>query len=305
MSTFKEITRRDAIKFGLAGGACLLTGGLELFAEEAASKADVWVIHGADKAKLMQKALQVIQENGGFGHAVNKLALKVNAAWARTPAQGATTHPELVEHFLKGCREFGVGNVSVPEFSCDSAKESFVKSGIYEAVSKAGYKMTEITGGSKNFAPVDVPKGKSLKDVQVVDDFLHADAIVNMPVCKSHGGAGLSLAMKNWMGSIKDRGWWHNNNLPQCVADFNTIVRPTWTIIDATRVMMTRGPRGPSDDTRTPDLLIISKDQVAADAYAAIEFWGSSDKAKYIGIAAEMGLGVASLDLMNVRKLEA
>lgn len=306
MSTSREITRRDALKLGLAGGACLLAGGLDLFAaEEAAAKSDVWVIHGSDKAKLMQRALQLIQENGGFGHAVNKLALKVNAAWARTPSQGANTHPELVESFLKGCRGFGISNVSVPEFPCDSAKEAFTKSGIYEAVGAAGFKITEIGGRSKNFAPTEVPKGKSLQNVAVVDDFLNADAIVNMPVCKSHGGAGLSLGMKNWMGSIQDRGWWHKNQLHQCIADFATIVKPTWTIIDATRVMMDKGPKGPSDNTKTPDLLILSKDQLAADAYAAIEFWGSTGKARYIGIAAEMGLGAASLDKMNVRKLEA
>lgn len=305
MSSARAISRRDAIKLGLAGGACLFAGGLELFAEEAAPKVDVWIIHGTDNAKLMAKALEVIQGAGGFGRAVNALALKVNAAWARTPEQGANTNPELVAAFLKGCREFGVKNLSVPEYPCDSAREAFVKSGIYEAVETAGCKMTELGHRSKSFAPTEVPKGKSLTQVEIADEFLKADAVVNMPVCKSHGGAGLSLGMKNWMGAIKDRGYWHKNQLHQCIADFATVFKPSWTVIDATRVMMDRGPKGPSDNTKTPGVLIVSKDQLAADACAAIEFWGSIGKARYLGIAEEMGLGVARLDKMNVRKLEA
>jgi hypothetical protein len=52
------------------------------------------------------------------------------------------------------------------------------------------------------------------------------------------------------------------------------------------------------------NMLVISKDPVAADAWCAQEFWKSAAKAKYIGIAASMGLGVADVSAMNVRKIE-
>jgi len=298
------VSRRDALKLGLASGAFLLLGDLKVLAASPVAKPDVWVITGLDKSKLMQKALETIYANGGFGKSVKKLTLKVNAGWARTPEQGANTHPELVGAFLKGCREAGIEKLSVPEYSCDSSNEAFVKSGIYDAAEENGVKMLSLGGHWSSFASVDVPKGKSLSKVEVHDEFLNSDAVVNMPVAKSHGGAGLSLAMKNWMGAIRDRRFWHKNDLHQCIADFATVVKPTWTIIDGTRVMMKDGPKGPSNDMKIANTLIVSKDQVAADAYAAHAFWGSVGKAKYISIAAEMGLGVADVDAMNVRKLE-
>jgi len=164
--------------------------------------------------------------------------------------------------------------------------------------------MIAINDHSKSLAPTKIPKGVTLQEALVVDYFLNADAVVNMPVCKSHGATGFSIGLKNWMGSVKDRRLWHEIGLHQCIADFNTLFRPTWTIVDATRVMMTGGPKGPSSDVRQMKTLIVSKDPVAADAYAAISFWGGIAKAKYIGLASKAGLGVSDLAQMDVRKLE-
>jgi uncharacterized protein (DUF362 family) len=119
----------------------------------------------------------------------------VNAAWARTPAEGANTDPELVAGFLKGCREFGVSEVSVPEFPCVPAREAFVMSGINAAVEGAGFKMQAIGERSKNFAPVSLKSARRLTKAEVVDDFLKADAVVNMPVCKNHRATGIRCAM--------------------------------------------------------------------------------------------------------------
>lgn len=84
-------------------------------------------------------------------------------------------------------------------------------------------------------------------------------SVVNMPVAKHHGGAGLTIAMKNWMGAVKDRGWWHKNNLHQCIADISTLIKPQWTIIDASRIMMDSGPQGPAKELKKPNMIIISK----------------------------------------------
>jgi len=95
-----QIDRRRFLGMSMAGGGMALLGGkLALAADK---KPDVWVLHGTDKTKLMQAAMKVIVENGGFGKDVKKLTLKVNAAWYSTPDEGANTHPQLVDAFLKG-----------------------------------------------------------------------------------------------------------------------------------------------------------------------------------------------------------
>jgi uncharacterized protein (DUF362 family) len=287
-----SLNRRDFLKLGLTTGTTVAVSGIDLFATEP-PRTDVWVIHGTDPAAMMRKALAVIKENGGFGENVTTLALKVNAAWARKPEEGANTHPTLVSEFIKGCKESGVANVIVPEYSCDPSSKSFVMSGIADAVKEGGGKM------------IDLASKKKLTTSKVAKEFLDADCVVNMPVAKHHGGAGLTIAMKNWMGATEERKEWHKNDMPQCIADFSSFLKPRWTIVDAIRIMIDKGPKGPGT-LKHPNLLVVSRDQVAADAYtcAKIFEWPYS-KAPYIEIAAAMKTGVADLDAMSIHTLEA
>jgi len=274
-----EVTRRDLIRMGLAGGSAMLLAGRLGAAPEAAvgaaaGKTDVWVFHCKDNKKLMQACLKQIADSGGFGKGVKKLTLKINAAWWRTPEQGANTHPELVDTFLKGCRDQGIKEMVMPENPVDSAAKSFPKSGLLAVAKANNVPMIDLRSDEKLFQDVEIPKAKRLKKAQVGKHFLETDALVNMPVAKNHGSARLTMAMKNWMGSVRDRRFFHRNNLSQCIADYSTFIKPTWTIIDATRIMLTRGPKGPSKNMKTPHLLILSRDQVAADAYTSTLFPG-------------------------------
>ncbi|MCF7853162.1 MAG: DUF362 domain-containing protein [Candidatus Pacebacteria bacterium] len=296
------ISRRDFIRTGIAGTAILATRPT-LFAAE--PEAEVWMIHGDDKAKLMTQALKVVDQNGGLGTNVKTLALKVNAAWARKPERGATTHPTLIKTFLEGCQARGITKTVVPENPCVRAEHSFTRSGIQEVVEAAGSTMIDLKSEKKRFADVNIPNGKNLRKAEVARDFLEADAVVNMPIAKHHGGAKLTMALKNWMGAVWDRGYWHRNNLHQCIADFGSFMKPNWTIIDATRIMLTRGPQGPTRDMKHPNLLILSKDQVAADSVATLLFHDSPYEIPFLKFADDMGIGVVSPDRITVHKVEA
>jgi uncharacterized protein (DUF362 family) len=301
----KKITRRSFIKTGALAGAALSLKPTVLFADEKNKKTDVWVIHGEDKKKLMKKCLEIISANGGLGGKKGSLALKVNSAWARTPEEGANTDPILVDEFIKGCKSMGVKKVVLPENPCASAKYAFTKSGILAVAKENGVKMINLAGKSGDFKEVEIPEGKSLKSALVAKEFLDADIVIDMPVAKHHGGATLSIAMKNWMGAVKDRRYWHRNNLHQCIADFCTFMKPDWAIVDATKIMLDKGPQGPTSNMKYPNLLIVSKNQVAADAYSATLFHDIPTKVKYIKYAGQMGLGPVELSEMNIHKVEA
>jgi len=299
-----QFDRRRFLGMSIVGGGVALLGGKGGLAAE--KKADVWVIHGTDKAKLMQAAMKVIADNGGFGKAAKKLTLKVNAAWYSTPDEGGNTHPQLVDTFLKGCKDRGIKQIVIPEHPVQPANRTFPRSGI-EAVAKAnGARMIDMRSDDKLFKEVKIPKAKRLTQALVTRDVLETDALVNMPVAKHHGSTGLTMAMKNWLGSVKDRRFLHRNDLHQCIADFGTFIKPTWCIVDATRIMLDRGPKGPSKNMKKPDLLIVSADQVAVDAYTATLFpKATAARAKYIQMAAAMKLGCADLSAMAIHKIEA
>ena len=293
------IDRRGFMKAGLAGMVAA-SSKLDAGTPGDEKKPTVWVIEGEDKARLMREALEIIERNGGFGKQVRKLALKVNAAWARRPEQGANTHPQLVRTFVRRCHALGIKEIVIPENPCNRAEQSFTRSGLREAAEQAGADMIDLKNENQYFTDVRLPEGERLKKARVARQFLEADAVVNMPVAKHHGGATLTMGMKNWMGAVEDRHFWHRNNLHQCIADFSTLMRPTWSIIDATRILPDRGPQGPSPNLRHPNKLIVSRDPIAADAVAALLFFDEPRKVQYLHLAHDMGLGVIDPERITV-----
>jgi uncharacterized protein (DUF362 family) len=307
MSIENNITRRDFLKLALTTGVTvgLAPSWMALGAPQPPDGTPLWVIYSTDKQKLMRKALEIIFENGGFGSHPDTLTLKVNAAWARTPDEGANTHPQLVDTFLKGCREAGITKLTVPENPCNNARYSFTRSGIEDAVKQNDATMIDLGSETRYFAEYGIPEGKELTSANVARQFTECDVLVNMPVAKHHGGATLTMAMKNWMGAVQDRGFWHRNSLHQCIADFSTFIKPQWTIIDATRIMLNRGPQGPTDDMKTPNLLIVSRDPVAADSFTTTLFHDSIDKVRYLKIAREMNIGQTYIHKMKITRVAA
>ena len=294
------INRRDFVSSGALGAVAL--GAVRA---RAAQKAEVWVIEGGDPDALMARCLKLMDEQNGFAPGTGSLALKVNAAWARKPEVGANTHPALVSRFLAGCRERGVREVTVPEHPCNRAEQAFDRSGIRDAVREHNFRMIDLKTRTKSFRKVDVPGGEVLKDVEIAGEYLDADMVVNMPVVKNHSATTMSSALKNWMGVIRQRRIWHVQGLHECIADFARVMSADWTIIDATRVMLAQGPQGPSQDMKRPGRLIVSRDQVAADAVASRFLVKHPGEIGYLRMVAERGLGVMDPERIDVHTLRA
>ncbi|MCC7300178.1 MAG: DUF362 domain-containing protein [Verrucomicrobia bacterium] len=298
----QKLSRRNFVKVGAVGTAVLTSGSKALFAEEK-PKTDVWVFKGPDNRALMEKCMETIFANGGFGANAKTVALKVNAGWERTPEQGANTHPELVDVFLEKAIASGV-KVVMPELPCKKAELAFPASGLQQVADKHRVKMIDLSTAKNTFEEVEIPEGKTLKKEKVARDFLKADAIVNMPVAKHHSGGKLTICMKNWMGAVEGRKMWHVNGLHQCIADFSSFMKPTWAIVDATRCMTSKGPQGPSEDMIYPQQVILSKDQVAADTVAAMLFHSDPLAAvNYLAIARDMNIGETDIKRMNIHRI--
>ncbi len=297
------ITRRrflTAVTAAAAGAACRPAWSAAAAASAAPASA-LWVIHGEDPAAMLQAGMQRMGGWAAFVKPGRAAVLKPNAAWASLPEQGGNTDPVLVEHCVRTCLAAGAAEVIVPEKPCSPAKDAFRLSGIEAAVRRAGGRM--YTPRAEHFQQVELPRAVILKQADVIRDVLEAPCLINMPVAKSHGGATLTLSMKNWMGVVQDRGFWHKNKLHQCIADFSTLVRPHLIIIDATRIMLTGGPRGPGKLAH-PHQVIFGTDPVAADAYAATLFDKQPFDIQHIRLAHEMGVGCGDLAAVKVEHIK-
>jgi len=264
------------------------------------------VVHGKDVKKMVSAGIEAM---GGWGKFVKKgvlATIKPNVAWDSTPEQGGNTHPDLVGTCVAACLSSGASRVVIPENTCSDHNASFKNSGIAEAVKKAGGTIYRPTDAA-HFKNVEI-QGKALKQADVAIDVLETGCLINMPVAKVHGGAKLTLSMKNWMGSVKDRGAWHRakrevGGLHQCIADFSSFIKPSLIILDATRIMTTNGPRGPGK-LEYPEQIIFGTDPVAVDAYATSLFGMEPFDVPYVRIAHEMGIGKGNLDEITINHIE-
>ena len=266
--------------------------------------ADLIGVTGGTPALMFDRAIAAAGGIERFVKPGQKVLVKPNIGWDKKPEEGANTSPELVKRIIELCIKAGAGEVRVFDNTCNHWQACYGNSGIEQAVKEAGGKMLMADDASL-YTKVEVPAGKVLKTTNVHQAWLDSDVIINVPILKHHGGARMTGAMKNLMGVVSDRRFYHSNDLHQCIADFTTFSKkPTLNIIDAYTVMMRNGPRGVSTaDLATRKMLLMSTDIVAIDTAAArIMELGHQDIA-YIGKAFELGSGSNSLEKLRIERL--
>jgi len=198
--------------------------------------------------------------------------------------------------------EAGAKQVAVFDFTCNEKRRCYTNSGISDALAAIGDKRVKLSHIDKRkFVDTKIADAKSLKEWPIYKEALTADSYINVPVAKHHGLSRLTLGLKNSMGVIGGRRGRLHHDLGQNLADLATVIRPTLTVIDATRILLDNGPQGGSlDDVRTVDTLFASTDPVAADALATTLFDLEPRVLSSTVAAHAMGLGEMDPDTMNV-----
>lgn len=305
--------RREFLKAGLATTATLVTTGPGgLFAPiEAFSAAypDLAIAHGKKPAEMTRAAVDALGGMKRFVKPGQKVAIKPNMSFARTPEQASNTDPRVVAEVARLCVEAGASQVSVLDNVLHSARDCLSLSGIPAACEGIPKTVVANMQAERMFRPVDVPKGARVKKMKVIDKVVDADVLIAVPVGKSHGSAGVSLSMKGMMGLIYDRRSFHSRyNLHEAIVDMVTLLKPHLVVIDGTRILSEGGPGGPGKVIHT-DVVIASTDMVAADSQmVALGTWYDRkfrpDQIRHIRIAAQRGLGRMDLDKLNIKELK-
>jgi uncharacterized protein (DUF362 family) len=265
---------------------------------------DLVAVKGGEPEDMFDKA---IAEFGGIKHFVkkgSKVVVKPNIGWDVIPERAANTNPKLVKRIIEHCFNAGAKDVYVFDHTCDNWTECYKNSGIEKAVNDAGGKI--VSGANESYyQEVKIPNGKNLKSDKVHELILESDVFINVPILKNHGGGRLTICMKNLMGVVWNRGYWHRNNLHQCIADFATYCKPTLNVVDAYNVMKQNGPRGVSEeDVLNMKSLLISTDILTADAAAAKIFGIEPEEVNYIKMADELKVGRKDLDKLSIKRIK-
>lgn len=320
LSPLMKFNRRDFLKHGFALGAAFsLTDLSGLFAAEGQAPSlppqtnlttsssglpHLVAVRDGDRVSMLNKALDAFGGMKTFVKPGQTVVIKPNIGWDTTPDLGANTHPEIVGRLVQLCREAGAKQVSVFDNSCDQWQRTYANSGIEKAAKDAGAIL--VNGKDESlYRTVEIPRATKLKSVKVHSLILDSDVYINAPVLKHHGGATMTACLKNSMGVIWDRGFWHKNDLHQCISEFYLLKKPTLNVLDAYHPMLRNGPRGKSrDDLVEMKCLIVSPDPVAADAAAAKLLGHQTGDVRYISLAAGLGLGSADLDRLQIQRIQ-
>ena len=203
-----------------------------------------------------------------------------------------------VAALVRHCLEAGAAKVSVLDHTCDQWQACYSNSGIEQAVRKSGGEMLS-ANDQGSYQEVPLPRGKVLKKAKIHRAIMESDVWFNVPVLKSHGGAGMTVSMKNLMGIVWDRGYFHWHDLNQCIADICTLPKPpVLNIVDAYRVLAQGGPRGGrGKDVLVAKGLFASPDMVAVDTAAM-----PLENISYLQKGAELAVGTTDPDTLAIRR---
>jgi uncharacterized protein (DUF362 family) len=303
----KGMTRRKFLKMAAAGTVLGIAGkpSFSLAKEEY----DLAVIFG-DPAAATKRALEAL---GGISRFVKKgqrVVLKPNMSFARTPEFSATTHPMVVATVAQACVEAGAQQVLVLDHTLQRAELCLERTGIRDACKNISGVHVLALQERKFFGEIKIPQGKVLDRAEVMKDILEGHVLINIPVAKSHSATGVSLGLKGLMGMIWDRESFHSQfNINQGIADLATVVKPQLTILDATRALASGGPGGPGE-VKKPNLIIAGTDPIAVDSYGVsiVPWYGQNFKGRqveHILIAHQRGLGKIDVEQLKIFKEKA
>ena len=251
----------------------------------------------------------VAQAWGAYVKPKDKVAIKFNGLF-----RAATTHPAIVEAVVKGVMQAGVpaGNIVV----YDRDDRALQTAGLKKVTADG---QTRVVGTEKQFRKtIDQCYGKQVKagpvDTRITKLLLEADVLINLPIMKTHGLAGVTGALKNHLGTVPNARDFHRDGC-RYVADISALApvkdKTRICICDALYALYNGGPQFRPQFRWDYCGVLAATDPVAMDATLAdiikakrIEKGLSPYHKPTVHVArgAELGLGTA--DLKSIQRVE-
>ncbi len=229
--------------------------------------AQLGIARGGRVGAMVRAAVDAI---GGIGHFIARgdvVVLKPNVAFERAPQLGATTNPEVIAALVRLIREAGAAEVRVADNPIESPQSCFARTGILEAAESSGARVLLPSAG--DFSVLRLPGATLIEEWPFFwRPFRDATKVIGVAPVKDHNLSGASLTTKNWYGLLGGRRNQFHQDIHGIIADLALMIRPTFVVLDGTRVLFHNGPTGGSlSDVRPGNTIVASTDSIAADAF--------------------------------------
>jgi uncharacterized protein (DUF362 family) len=275
------------------------------FAVEAqAMAAQLGVARGQDVEAMLRAAIGAIGGISRFIRGGDVVLIKPNVAFERAAPLGATTNPEVLSALVRLVRAAGAREVRVADNPIESPDACFLRSGIRQASADSG--ATLFIPGPGDFRTLETPGATLIgRWPFFARPFVGVTKVIGVAPVKDHNLCRASMTTKNWYGLLGGRRNQFHQDIHGIISDLALMLRPTFVVLDGTRVLFRSGPTGGSlADVRPGGTLVASTDSLAADAFGwdeLLERRGEPLPA-YFGKAAERGLGVPDWRSLRVKE---
>lgn len=211
---------------------------------------------------------------------------------------GAITNAEVCRVLADYVSELGARPVIAEASAAGVDTEKVIHATGYDQLRELGYEVVDLKKTPK--AILKIPGGQAVSEVKTFDLVLAADAIISVPVLKTHDQTEATLSLKNLKGLITDqeKKAFHRNSVFDCVVDLVSTLKPVLTVVDGIYGQEGLGPI--FGKTVEMDLIIAGRDLVAVDTVCGTIMGFKPEELLMSVKAATRGLGTNRLESISV-----
>jgi len=264
------------------------------------------VARGADIDAMLKAAVDAIGGIQRFVTTGDVVLVKPNVAFERSAPLGATSSPDVVAALVRLCREAGAAEVRVADNPIESPAACFARSGVERAAVESGAEVYLPT--PSDFRLLETPGATHVGRWPFFwRPFAGVTKVIGTAPVKDHNLCRASMTTKNWYGLLGGRRNQFHQDIHGIIADLALMLRPTFVVLDGSRVLWRSGPTGGSlADVREGRTIVASTDSLAADAFGWDDLLARKGEPlpAYFAQAAARGLGNPDWRLTNVKEVQ-
>ncbi len=261
---------------------------------------------GYDVDRVLDGLRQSINLIGGIQTFIkrgDRVLLKPNLLYGKSPEKAVTTHPAIVKGMIQIIREVGGIPFIGDSPSIGSLTRTAEKAGIKAMADEMKCSLVEFNRPVLPFKE----GGKIFKQLEIDQTVLEADVVINLPKWKTHAQMLLTLGVKNLFGCIPGsrKALWHlkvgddRKAFAQILLDVYQIIQPSLTILDGIVGMEGNGPN--SGQPIEMGLILASRDSLSLDQIAC-DLLGISRRTLLTNrVALEQGIGEDKIEVLGER----
>jgi uncharacterized protein (DUF362 family) len=231
--------------------------------------------------------------------------IKPNLCLPHKDTDGTITSIAVLKALCEYLIHEGVGRIIIADHTLQTADKFETNELVIYARSNPKISLM-LADEQRYYAPRQM-EGRVLKTTETMKILDKVDYFINLATAKHHSATHVSLGIKNLMGIIWDRKVFHTDiDLDQAIADLANTIRPHLNIVDASRVLLSRGPVGPGP-LEKPGKIYAGTDILAVDAVVTSDynFGGKSLSAKEVAhLWASYKSGVGEIDLAKIERVK-